>query len=102
MKTTSASNEPLASSNPFCGEYETLLDRCQLALSAWSDRSEHARNAQLTGEAVGRELLRLQAGFAKAYAVLQKHTRTCERCVAVSEMSELASQYVAPTALLVC
>jgi hypothetical protein len=63
-----------------CGEYEKLLDQCQQALEAWSLRSEQIRQSRLTGDEVGRELLRLQAYFAKMYCVLQKHTETCPRC----------------------
>jgi hypothetical protein len=92
MNRTSAMNEELSFTNVFCAECEILRDQCQRALSAWRDRSESAREAQLTGEAVGRELLRLQARFAKCYAVLEKHTYTCARCVSASEMNRFKAQ----------
>ena len=85
----SATNEEVSFAEAFCSDYEALLDQCQLALSAWSDRSESARLAHLTGEAIGRELLRLQAHFAKSYAALQKHVHSCERCVAISQLNQL-------------
>jgi hypothetical protein len=85
-------NEELSYTNAFCSDYESLLDQCQQALSAWSDRSEKARRDQLGGEAVGRELLSLQARFAKCYTVLQRHTRNCERCIAVSKMNKFIAE----------
>jgi len=85
-------NEELSFAGAFCSEYESLLDQCQQALSDWSDRSEKARRSQLGGEAVGRELLKLQARFAKYYTVLQRHTRNCERCIAVSQMNKFIAE----------
>ena len=85
-------NEELSFAGAFCSEYESLLDQCQQALSAWSDRSEKARRDQLSGEALGRELLNLQARFAKYYTVLQRHTRNCERCIAVSQMNKFIAE----------
>ena len=96
MKHTSTMNEDLSFTCAFCSEYESLLDDCQLALSAWSSRSEYVRDAHLTGEAVGRELLRLQAHFAKSYDVLQKHIRNCERCLAASQVNEFRYERGAP------
>lgn len=102
MNRTSTMNEEFSFTNVFCAEYEILLDQCQRALSEWSERSESAREAQLTGEAVGRELLRLQARFAKRYAVLEKHTHTCERCVSASEMNRFTAQGAGLSPLSVC
>jgi len=102
MKSTSTMNEELSFTYAFCSDYEKLLDQCQRALSAWSDRSEWARDAHLTGEAVGRELLRLQAHFAKSYDTLQKHVRTCERCFAASQVSEFRSEHGAQYLVPIC
>ena len=70
-----------------CDDYEKLLTECQHELEHWNDRSEAIREQQQTGEAAGRELLRLQARFAKSYTVLQRHTERCERCQLVSRMN---------------
>lgn len=102
MNRTATMNEELSFANLFCSEYEALLDQCQIALCAWSDRSERARHANLTGEAVGRELLRLQARFAKSYDVLQKHVRSCERCVAASQMNQFRLDGVTQDPLSAC
>jgi hypothetical protein len=102
MNRTTAEHDDVSVSTMFCSEYETLLDQCQFALAAWSDRSESARDAHLTGEVVGRELLRLQARFAKCYTVLQKHTQNCERCVAASALNQLHAQCTSLSPLLVC
>jgi predicted secreted protein len=70
-----------------CGEYERLLCECQKALDHWNSRSERIRQAQMSGEEPGRELLRLQARFAKSYAVLQRHIEHCERCQLAARMN---------------
>jgi predicted secreted protein len=71
-----------------CGEYERLLSECQQTLDHWNGRSERIRQAQLSGEEPGRELLRLQARFAKSYAVLQRHIERCERCQLAARMNQ--------------
>ncbi len=43
----------------------------------------------LRGRALGGELVRLQADFAKSYSVLQKHVRECAMC---EFMRRLASE----------
>jgi hypothetical protein len=70
-----------------CGEYERLLDDCQRALERWNGRSEQIRQARETGVETGRELLRLQACFAKSYTVLQRHVQRCERCELAARMN---------------
>jgi hypothetical protein len=69
-----------------CGEYENLLNACQSALEQWNGRSERIRETFQTGEETGRELLRLQARFAKAYTILQKHVERCGRCQLASRI----------------
>lgn len=70
-----------------CGEYERLLNDCQEALDRWNERSEQIRATQQAGIDSGRELLRLQARFAKSYTVLQRHVQRCERCELAARMS---------------
>lgn len=70
-----------------CGEYEKLLNDCQEALDRWNERSEEIRQTKQTGVDAGRELLRLQARFAKSYTVLQRHIQRCERCELAARMS---------------
>ena len=70
-----------------CGDYERLLNDCQLALERWNERSEQIREAHQTGVDAGRELLRLQAGFAKSYTILQRHVQRCSRCELATRMS---------------
>jgi len=102
MNRTSAMNEDRSFANAFCSEYESLLDQCHRDLLAWSERCESARDAHVTGEAIGRELLRLQARFAKSYDVLQKHVHSCERCIAASQINQLHLERVGQPALPVC
>jgi hypothetical protein len=81
-------NEELSFADAFCAGYERLLNECQQALFAWSERSEKVRQSRLIGERIGRELLGLQVRFAKCYTDLQKHTGTCQRCLAVSRINQ--------------
>jgi hypothetical protein len=67
-----------------CSEYENLLNECQRALDRWNERSEQLREGHQAGEATGRELLLLQARFAKAYTVLRRHVERCENCQLVA------------------
>ena len=64
----------------FCDKYKELLAQCQRALETWAKRREEAWQMGLRGKELGGELIRLQADFAKSYAVLQKHTRECPLC----------------------
>ena len=82
-----AVNDELTFEALLCGDYETLLNDCQQALDRWNERSEQIRETKQTGVGTGRELLRLQARFAKSYTVLQRHVRRCERCELAARMS---------------
>lgn len=81
-----------------CGEYEKLLNECQSALDQWNGRSERIRETQQTGEQAGRELLRLQARFAKTYTILQRHVERCERCQLAARMTQTVTEAMALTA----
>ena len=61
---------------------------CQNALEAWAKRREEAWQMGWHGKEIGGELVRLQAAFAKSYAVLQKHTRECPLCEFVSKIAK--------------
>ena len=63
-----------------CSECEQLLAQCLDARRVLSARREEVRRARLTGVHVGRELLALQARFAKAYSLVRKHVQECEVC----------------------
>lgn len=74
----------------FCEKYDLLLHECEEAQRGWSDwRDEMNSTLQLHGynRKVSDELLRLQAKFAKAYALLEKHNRECELCQFLTELS---------------
>jgi len=63
-----------------CTEYERLLKECQQALLLLHERRQEIRQDHLTGVEVGRELLTLQARYAKSYSALLKHSKHCNRC----------------------
>jgi hypothetical protein len=70
-----------------CEEYERLLKECQKCLHLWNERSEEIRRTRQTGDAAGRELLSLQARFAKSYALLRRHIEECEECQLVARLN---------------
>jgi predicted secreted protein len=75
-----------------CREYERLLDECQRSLDDWNARSTEIRQTSQKGEATGRELLRLQARFAKSYTVLQQHIGRCEECQLAVRLNQTMMQ----------
>jgi hypothetical protein len=69
-----------------CGEYQRLLEECQCTLVMWNERRSEISRSRVIKKEEGDELLRLQANFARAYAVLQHHSRECELCELVSQL----------------
>jgi hypothetical protein len=67
-----------------CTEYEALLKRSCASLTNWKNGRLEIRRLARKGRKIDNELRVLQARFAKAYADLQYHTRTCEICQAAS------------------
>jgi hypothetical protein len=63
-----------------CGEYQRLLEESQRALEIWNEVRAQVCQSRLTGKAAGDELLRLQAKYARAYAVEQRHVHNCFLC----------------------
>lgn len=73
-------NKQLSISTTICSEYQKLLEECQCALEVLNDHRAEVCNSGVVGKEAGDELLRLQAKFARAYAVLQHHTHHCLLC----------------------
>jgi hypothetical protein len=69
-----------------CGEYQRLLEECQCSLEIWNQRRAEISNSRVIKREEGDELLRLQANFARAYALLRHHSRECELCELVSQL----------------
>jgi hypothetical protein len=74
-----------------CGEYLRLLEECQRTLEIWNNRRAEISRSRLIKEEEGDELLRLQANFARAYAMLQHHAQECELCELVCELEGRAA-----------
>jgi len=71
--------------NPtICSEYQKLLEESLIALEDWNDHRAEFSSRRLVGREAGDKLLRLQASFARAYAVLQRHAEDCALCQLVS------------------
>jgi len=73
-------NKQLSISTTICSEYQALLEESQRALETWNDLRAEVTSSRLVGKEAGDELLRLQAKFARAYAMLQHHTHNCLLC----------------------
>jgi hypothetical protein len=63
-----------------CSEYERLLEECQEALETWNQQRAEIYDSGLRGKRIDDELRRLQAKFARAYALLQNHAKNCMSC----------------------
>ena len=63
-----------------CTEQQRLFEESQRALEIWNGRRAGFCQSHLSGRDAGDELLRLQAKYARAYAVLQRHTHNCLMC----------------------
>jgi hypothetical protein len=63
-----------------CNEYQRLLGESQGALEIWEEHRAEFCQFRFIGREAGDELLRLQAKYARAYALLQNHERNCSLC----------------------
>ena len=64
-----------------CSEYQRLLEASARARAAWSNLRCEVCWTELIPKKTVDELLRLQAKYARAYTLLQKHVHSCGRCV---------------------
>ena len=69
-----------------CTEHQRLLEGCQRALEIWNERRAEVCQSRLSGKEAGNELLRLQAKYAQAYTVLQRHAHNSSVCQLVSRV----------------
>lgn len=79
-------NSELPFNTAVCSDYERLLVKCQAAFQNWSEHRQEICDTHLSGKVVGNELLRLQADYAKAYSVLDRHIHDCVLCQLVSKL----------------
>jgi hypothetical protein len=63
-----------------CETHQGLLDECNVARIEWNARRAEIGNLGLKGKKIDNELMRLQAKFAKSYAMVRNHLRGCECC----------------------
>ena len=79
-------NKQLSDKMTACNKYQRLLEECRDALEIWNEQRAENRRSRVTGKETGDKLLRLQANFARACAVLQNHAQNCSRCQSVSRI----------------
>ena len=73
-----------------CEEYQTLLEECGRALATWDEyRAQVAKDAESrpVGKEAGEQVFRLQAKYARAYAMLQNHSHNCILCRLIARFS---------------
>jgi hypothetical protein len=73
-----------------CTRYEQLLQDCQVACDTWTARRNEIREAGLSGKQIDDELRKLQAKYARAYAMVRNHVHECETCQWVSRLESSA------------
>jgi hypothetical protein len=70
-----------------CSDYQRLLEESQSARDIWNEHRDEICRSRLIGKETGDELLRLQANYARAYALWQKHVNTCLQCQPTSRIA---------------
>jgi hypothetical protein len=85
-------SEELSVRTAVCTEYERLLKECQSASNIWKEQRAEIYWLRLRGKKVEDELRRLQAKYARAYSMLQKHTHDCALCQLVCSIEGLDSE----------
>jgi len=63
-----------------CETYQGLLEDCEIARQEWNERRAEISELGLRGKGIDDELRRLQAKFAKSYAMVGNHLRDCGSC----------------------
>jgi hypothetical protein len=63
-----------------CETYQGLLEDCENARQEWNERRAEISELGLRGKGIDDELRRLQAKFAKSYAMVGNHLRGCGSC----------------------
>jgi hypothetical protein len=76
-----------------CEDYQKLLEESQRALETWNDLRAEVTSSRVVGREAGDELLRLQAKFARAYAMLQHHMHHCFLCKLMAHIEGNDSEY---------
>jgi hypothetical protein len=63
-----------------CETYQDLLEDCEVAREVWKQIRAVVSAQGLRGKEIDDELRRLQANFAKSYALVRNHLHDCELC----------------------
>ena len=75
-----------------CSEYQRLLEESQRALEIWNEQRAEIWQSRIMRKEAGDELLRLQAKYARAYTVSQRHAHNCSFCQLVSRIEGLDTE----------
>ena len=70
-----------------CSEYQKLLENSAATRFAWRKLQAEMCWTRLVPKEIADELLRLQAKYARAYTLLQKHVHACGQCEPLSRIA---------------
>jgi len=73
-----------------CETRQGLLEECNTARNEWNNRRAEIAMLGLKGKKIDNELMRLQAKFAKSYAMVRNHLRGCECCQSARGSHDIA------------
>lgn len=79
-----------------CETHQGLLEECNAARSEWNARRAEITKSGLRGKKIDNELMRLQAKFAKSYAMVRNHLRGCDGCQSARGTYDFAGRQDAP------
>jgi hypothetical protein len=77
-----------------CDRYEDLLKDSQRSWSIWSEMRERLSGSCLQSRIADDELRNLQARYARAYASLENHSRSCSTCRRISQLNNRANAVI--------
>jgi thiamine biosynthesis lipoprotein ApbE len=77
-----------------CDRYEDLLKDSQCSWSIWNEMRERLSGSCLRSRIADDELRNLQARYARAYAALENHSRTCSPCRRISQLNNRANTII--------
>jgi hypothetical protein len=72
-----------------CSEYQFLLEQCQRALASWQQRRTLVDRSGFASKSPAAALKNLQTNYARAYAQLEDHERSCQTCQYISKIGGL-------------
>lgn len=77
-----------------CDRYEDLLKDSQRWWNIWNEMRERLSGSRMQSRIADDELRNLQARYARAYAALENHSRSCSTCRRISQLNNRANTII--------